>query len=114
MGVEEFLDLLSYGELKELARILGLDTSGHPREEYIQIILKSLHVRRIIKSKIGRNVKVRFKPTYGNGWRWCSRCRVSFVYFNGRSLKRCPLCGGLLRGNRRRKSAGIPGLGKSN
>jgi len=103
MSVEEFLDLLSYRELKELARILGLDTSGRPREEFVKLILKSFRVRYLVKTRTGKRVKIRFKPVYDNGWRWCSRCRLSFVYFGGRSLRICPLCGGLLRSNRRGK-----------
>ena len=101
MKAEEFLDLLSRNELRELSGILGLDKYGLTRREHIDNILRSLQVRRVIMFKTGLKVKVRFRPTYGDGWKWCSRCRMSFRYFNGKSPKRCPLCGNLLRSRRR-------------
>ena len=106
MKAEEFLDLLSLDELRGLLGVLGLDKYGLTRGECIDKILKSLQARRMIKLKTGMKVKVCFRPRYGNGWKWCSRCRMSFRYFNGKSPKRCPLCGNILRSRRRWRRRG--------
>ena len=108
MELEEFFDLLSSRELRKVAEIIGVNVRDYSRSGLIKSITEGLELRRLVKLKTGKLIKICFKPTYDDGWRWCSKCRLGFRNFNKKPLLKCPICGNLLRSDKRGRKRKIP------
>lgn len=97
MEFETFLEILSWRELMELAKILGVGLENKRREEVERSIARAVEARYRIWLKSGERIQVRFKPDYDDGWRWCTRCHTSFRRVSSGELTTCPICGHKLR-----------------
>lgn len=94
----DFLAMLSWKELKALAKILEVDVARR-RKGIEEAIIEASAIRWRIWVSSGLRVKVSRKARY-DGWKFCSRCGLSFKYVSNVSNEgrdKCPLCHGLLR-----------------
>ena len=91
MNLSDLKDVMTINELRGLLSLLeaGVPASGKNKEEIIDEIYRVLTLRFAIKERSGELIKVRTRPTYRDGWKYCSNCRVSYMT---KKYYKCPLC----------------------